>query len=460
MQKIKASILILDDNPDILTSLSLYLKHHVERIETAENPSSLSTLLSENRFDAIILDMNFRKGVNDGKEGLYWLNFIKETRPETVVILLTAYGNVEIAVEALKRGGADFLVKPWKNERLLSTLIRALELQESRKEIHRLQSVNEQLNQRISEKELALETLSPKMMQVLKSAERIAHTDAHVLILGENGCGKEVLAHFIHQKSQRKARSFIKVDVGALSSNLFESELFGHTKGAFTDAKENRMGKLEMAHEGTLFLDEIGNLPLLQQAKLLSALQDQTINPVGGNIQIPVDFRLISATNSNLHKLAEDGNFRQDLLFRLNTVELNIPSLRERKEDLKILASQFLKTFTLKYRKPNVDITEAAWHLLHAYHWPGNIRELKHIIERAVILCDTSIEAEHLQLQLKAKPEKMKNTVFPSLKLDEVEKYCIQQAMQKHQGNVSKAARELNINRNTLYRKMEKYDLQ
>lgn len=457
MQKIDASILIIDDNTDILTSLSLYLKHHFEHIETATNPSGLTELLNQKNFECIILDMNFRKGVNDGKEGLYWLNYIKETRPQTAVILLTAYGSVEIAVEALKRGASDFLVKPWKNERLLSTLIRSLELQRSKKEIHRLQSVNLQLNDQLSKGDPMLETKSPKMMEVLRNAERVAFTDANILILGENGTGKEILAQHIHKLSTRVNSNFIKVDVGAINPNLFESELYGHKKGAFTDAKSDRIGRFEMAHEGTLFLDEIGNSSLEQQAKLLSSLQNRVINPVGSNENIEVDLRLICATNSSLHQMTHENNFRQDLLFRINTVELKLPSLSERKEDIPMLGDHFLTIYKQKYHKPSVNFSTEALKKLNTYLWPGNIRELKHVVERAIILCDDKIYPEHLQLPNKEIVNS--HLEIPSLKLEEVEKYCIQKAIVKHNGNISKTARELDINRNTLYRKMEKYGL-
>jgi DNA-binding NtrC family response regulator len=459
MQKIDASILIVDDNPDILTSLSLYLKHHFREVYTSEHPQNLNELMGERNFECIVLDMNFRKGVNDGKEGLYWLNHIKKVRPETSVVLLTAYSNLEIAVEALKMGASDFLLKPWKNERLLSTLIRSLELQRSKKEISRLKSINGELSRQLNSVNPLLESNSSKMNEVLEIAKRVAVTDANILITGENGSGKEVLAHYIHHNSLRSERNFIKVDLGALHENLFESELFGHKRGAFTDAKSDKSGRFEMANGGTLFLDEIGNLSLNQQSKLLSVLQDRKMTAVGSSNEIDLDIRLICATNASLNQMVSDKQFRQDLMFRINTVEINIPPLRERKEDIAPLSQNFLQRYASKYDKQWMKLTHNALQELESYHWPGNIRELMHTIERAVVLAEETITVDLLNLGTKNNDGNKGTLPLPSLKLDEVEKFCIIRALNKHSNNISKTAKELNINRNTLYRKMEKYGL-
>lgn len=457
MQKVKASILIVDDDKDILTSLSLYLKHHFEKVETSLNPKNLTGLLNDHDFDCVVLDMNFRKGVNDGKEGLYWLKYIKDTRPDTSVVLLTAYGNLEVAVEALKIGASDFMVKPWKNEKLLSTLMRSLELQRSKKEIKRLQNVNKQLSRELNGSSTSIETRSTKMRELLEVAEKVAKTDANVLILGENGSGKEVLARSIHQMSERRAKSFIKVDLGSINPNLIESELFGHKKGAFTDAKSDRIGRFEMAKGGSIFLDEIGNLSLENQSKLLSVLQNRIVTPLGSNKEIELDTRLICATNSNLAEEINEQNFRQDLFYRINTVELYIPPLRERKEDIVMMGQKFLDIYRNKYNKPKLKLSSKALSKLEDHNWPGNVRELMHTIERLVVLNDKEILAE--QIQLPGASSENDNLALPSLKLEEVEKFCIIQALSKNMGNISHTAKELDINRNTLYRKMEKYGL-
>lgn len=456
MKKLARSILIVDDEKDILSSLSLYLKHHFSLVETSNDPREISSKISNERFDCVILDMNFRKGVNDGKEGLYWLNFIKETRPETSVILLTAYGNIELAVEALKMGASDFMLKPWKNEKLLSTLIRSLELQKSKTEIKRLKNANIQLSKQLHSQEPLFESKSLKMKEVLNLAKKVAPSDVNILILGENGSGKEVLAKAIHQLSLRNSGPFFKVDLGSIASSLLESELFGHRKGSFTDAKMDRIGKFEMAENGSLFLDEIGNLALDGQSKLLSVLQNRKISPLGSNREMDINVRIISATNSNIHQLIIEGKFRQDLYYRLNTVEIQIPPLRERKEDLENLSQQFLNHYIRKYGKEKMTLSSSAHQKIKSHHWPGNIRELMHSIERAVILGKGEI-SENLFHFNHMSNEHESNENERSLKLLDVEKQCIMQALSKNKGNISHTAKELGINRNTLYRKMEKH---
>lgn len=458
MQKIDGAILIVDDEKDILTSLSLYLKHHFSRVETCSDPKEISSKIGQGEFSCIVLDMNFRKGVNDGKEGMYWLNFIKETRPETAVILLTAYGNLELAVEALKMGASDFILKPWKNEKLLSTLIRSIELQKSKSEIKRLKSLNSQLSKQLHQSEPLFESQSPKMMELIETAKKIASTEASILIYGENGTGKEVLAKAIHEYSERKSAPFIKVDLGAVSMNLLESELFGHKKGSFTDAKMDRIGKFEIANKGTLFLDEISNLPLPGQNKLLSVLQNRRITALGSNQEIEIDVRIISASNEMLPDKIKEQSFRQDLYYRLNTVELRIPPLRERMEDIEKLSLQFISHYSQKYGKPNMSLNPTALQKIKSHSWPGNIRELMHSMERAVVLSTAEINEYSFDFNGKSQSKDAQKTL-PSLKLEEVEKYCIREALQKNKSNISKAARELDINRNTLYRKMEKYGL-
>lgn len=457
MNKINASVLVVDDDKDILTSLSLYLKHHFQEVNCTQNPKELASLLKDHPYDCVILDMNFRKGVNNGKEGLYWLNFIKETKPETTVILLTAYGNLDLAVEALKIGAADFMVKPWKNEKLLSTLLRSLEIQKSKKEIIRLKTVNLHLSKELNQEQINFKTHSSKMQEVLAVCEKVAQTDANILILGENGTGKEELAKYIHNSSPRKEHSFIKVDLGAIPSNLIESELLGHTKGSFTDAKTNKTGRFELAQKGSLFLDEIGNLAFQDQSKILSVLQNRKYRAVGSNVEIDLDFRLICATNSSIGEMIDDQKFRQDLYYRINTVELKIPALRERQEDIAHLSFMFLNKYNQQYRKPKLTFTRKAIKKLEAHHWPGNIRELMHAIERSVVLNDKEINEDAFPFT--PSTSQMSELILPSLKLEEVEKFCIAQALGKHNGNISHTALELEITRNTLYRKMEKYGL-
>ena len=447
-----ATVLLIDDDEDVLTSLSLYLKLHFKQVLTSNTPGRINELISQNEIDIVLLDMNFRKGTNDGKEGLYWLDHIKELRPDTSVLLITAYGSIELAVEALKRGASDFVVKPWNNQKLLQSLLRALELKRSK---HKHQPERKPKKTRDLQEE-QLHSRSPQMQQVITVAEKVAATEANVLITGENGTGKEVMAAYIHRHSQRADKPLVTLDLGSVNENLFEAELFGYKKGAFTDAKEDKPGRFEMAQGGTLFLDEIGNIPMALQAKLLTAIQNKLISPVGSTTTLKVDCRIICATNANLQQEVASGSFRQDLLFRINTIELKLPPLRERKEDIPGLAQHFLNRFNDRYER-GVSLEKKAMDALKEYAWPGNIRELQHVIERSVILAESgSISNDDLQLT------EQPATNFSDdddLDLEELEKRHISRVLQKFEGNISHAARALKINRNTLYRKIEKYGL-
>ncbi len=453
MSGIKASVLIIDDDEDVLQSLGLYLKLHFSRVNTLTSPQNLSEALANYKPDLVLLDMNFRKAFNDGKEGLYWLQYIKEHQPEIAVVLITAYGNIDLAVESLKIGATDFIIKPWNNQKLLSTLLRALEINRSRQTIKKLETVNRELNQK--PEEVLLEFNSPAMEELAGVVEKTAPTDAHILIRGENGTGKEVFARLIHQKSKLCKQPFISVDLGTIHHNLFESELFGHKKGAFTDAKEDRKGRFELADGGTLFLDEIGNVPLELQAKLLSAIQTQKITPLGSSQSIEVNCRIICATNAPLEELVEQGQFRQDLYFRINTIQIELPPLRKRREDIPDLALYFTSLYNRKYRKEK-KLSKKGLQKLTDYAWPGNIRELKHLIERSIILSEED-SIDPLAHQLVQPPlERSRENIIP---LEEMEKDYIEKVLQHFDRNISKTAKALSINRSTLYNKIQKYGL-
>lgn len=453
--KMSTRVLIIDDDEDVLHSLKLYFKIHFTDVVASTSPTEINKLFNEGRFDLVLLDMNFRQGLNDGKEGIYWLKHIKERDPNTAVILLTAYGSIDLAVECLKLGASDFVVKPWDNQKLLSTALRALELQKSKKKVAQLKSNNRQQNS--SDDNLLRGSKSKAMQAVLQLAKRVAPTGANVLIRGENGTGKEVLARHIHAMSGRQDEPFVSVDLGALPESLFEAELFGARKGAFTDAKEDRQGRFEAARDGTLFLDEIGNVGYKSQQKLLSAIQNLTITPLGSTSPIEIETRIICATNANLEEEVRDGNFREDLLYRINTIELQIPPLRERTEDLEDLADYFISRFNKRYQRHCVLLADTLEELKQ-YPWPGNIRELEHSIERAVILCDDrEIKPHHFSLG-KHQQEKQESTNL-DFSLEEVEALHIKSVLDHYAGNISKTAAHLKINRNTLYKKIEKYGL-
>ncbi len=447
-------ILIVDDDEDVLTSARLLLKQHYEKVFTASDPREINSFLAKSQPDLILLDMNFRKGVNDGREGLYWLDHIKEVSAETQVILMTAYGEVETAVQAIKKGAFDFVLKPWTNEKLLSTIGTALKYGREVKKVEQLNQTKTTLEENIGIKNEDFISRSPAMKELMKTIEKIAATDANVLLLGENGTGKSVLAMALHRLSPRNKNSFITVDLGSISHSLFESELFGHKKGAFTDANEDKPGRFETAHEGSLFLDEIGNLDLSLQSKLLTALQNRKVMRLGENREREIDVRLICATNMPIHQMVHENGFRQDLLYRINTVELEVPPLRKRKEDIPILAKRFLEKFAHKYHKGALNISERAMDQLCDYSWPGNIRELEHTIERAVILSEGK-EIDHLGLH--HGNGQVDEPV--GLNLEEMEKHYINKALDKYRGNISRAAKDLGLTRAALYRRMEKHGL-
>ncbi len=450
---------MIDDDEDVLLAAKLLLKKHSHQIIIEKNPKKIPFLLNNDTYDVILLDMNFSKDTTSGKEGFFWLEKIREHDPNAVVIMITAYGDVEMAVEALKKGATDFILKPWQNEKLLATIGTAMRLNESQKEVDRLKKAKKQLEEELNQPFKEIIGESSVMNQVFRLIEKVAKTDANVLILGENGTGKELVARAIHQRSQRADNSFVSVDMGAITSTLFESELFGHKKGSFTDAREDRAGRFEVAHNGTLFLDEIGNLPMSLQSKLLTVLQNRQVTRIGTNKAIPVDIRLVCATNMPVYDMIKENEFRQDLLYRINTVEIKLPPLRERRDDIILLAEHFLEQYTRKYRKEVRMITAEAKKALRAYHWPGNIRELQHSIERAVIMTDNDVlESDDLFLH-EAGGSQDNQALTDKMNLDEVEKAVIKKALDMHDGNISKAADDLGLTRASLYRRLEKHGL-
>lgn len=454
---VSASILIVDDDRDVLETARMFLKQEFTTVQIESDPSRIPTLMQVTSFDVILLDMNFKKGVNDGEEGFYWLDQILRADSEAVVILITAYGEVDLAVKAMKNGAVDFVLKPWKNQKLLATILAALKIRESKKEIEKLKVVQEKLSDTIDQPYADFIGDSPAIRHVHELIDRVAGTDANVLILGENGTGKELVARAIHRKSHRKNKVFISVDLGALSETLFESELFGHVKGAFTDARQEKPGRFELASGGTIFLDEIGNLSLNLQSKLLTVLQNRKVQRVGGHNEIAVDFRLIAATNMPLYEMVGERQFRQDLLYRINTVEIRVPSLRERSDDIPLLAEYFLERYAMKYKRQGMKIDRSVMTKIKKYAWPGNIRELQHAIERAVILNEGRIlENADMLISSVLKPNKTGNK--PQT-LDEMEKVFIQQSLEDNQGNVTTTARILGMTRTALYRRMKKHGL-
>ena len=452
----KGKILVVDDNKSILSAVEILLQDEFEEVVTIANPNQLPSRIETDEFDLILLDMNFSAGVNTGNEGLYWLSRIKETKPDLEVVLFTAYGDVELAVKALKQGAADFVLKPWDNEKLKATLRNVFKLQQSKKEIKKLKQKESALKGEIRKEKHFIIAQSPQMLQILSLVKKVAGTDANVLITGANGTGKELVARELHRLSKRADEILVSVDMGAISETLFESELFGHKRGAFTDAREDRTGKIENANNGTLFLDEIGNLPLHLQAKLLSVLQNRIVTPIGSNKSIPVDIRLICATNQNLEKMVAEGTFREDLLYRINTIQIEIPPLCDREEDIAAIAGYFLKIYGNKYRKPDIEITQAGLSKLKGYQWPGNVRELQHAIEKAVILSETN-ELTPEDFFFKPVMPGL-NDVFEGT-IEEMELRMIARILQKDGQNLSAAAEHLGITRQTLYNKMKKYKL-
>ncbi len=449
-------VLIIDDNQSVLDSLKLFLKYKFQEITTLSNPNQITTIILRKEFDIILLDMNFSAGVNSGNEGLFWLSEIKKRLKDIPVIMITAYGDSELAVKAIKLGAFDFIEKPWNNEKLLATIHAALELRKSNLKVKELENQKTALNQNTFN-EAQLIYKSAEMDKIIKTVAKVAKTDANIMILGENGSGKELIAQKIHALSNRKNEVFLSVDMASLSENLFESELFGHTKGSFTDAKEDRIGKFEAANGGTLFLDEIGNLSYMMQAKLLTALQKREITRMGSNKPIPIDIRLVTATNKDINSLISENLFREDLLYRINTVKITLPPLRERTDDIAPLINHYLLLFSNKYNKPGIKINNQAMDKILSYKWPGNIRELKHTVEKAIILSETTtLTVEDFMFD---KTSQADSDFNKPLSLEEAEKIIIKKALGRNNWNISEAAKELKVGRQTLYRKIEKYDI-
>lgn len=446
---IQARILIIDDDPDVLTAVRLLLKKTVSEILIEKNPEKLPSILHDQQIDLIMLDMNFKSAIHSGNEGLYWLSRIKEIRSDIPVIMITAYGAIDLAVQSLKQGASDFVVKPWQNDHLLD-VVKDL--------ISNKNKSNKKTNNQLVLNDIIGE--SDSMKSLFHKLTKIAPTDANILILGENGTGKDLIASAIHKQSNRSKQPFVKVDVGALTDSLFESELFGHKKGAFTDAREDRVGRFEMADNGTLFLDEIGNISLLQQSKLLTALQNRQISRLGSNQSVDVDIRLVCATNVPLKDLADENRFRKDLIYRINTVELQVPPLRERGNDIPLLAKHFIQRYAEKYNKPAPELDSSAERKLLNYHYPGNVRELQYSIERAVIMAESEILTnEDLIFSPLESPQAQASSKTDEHNLLELEKNTILKVIEKHSGNISKAAKELGITRTALYRRLSKYNI-
>ncbi|MFC2097051.1 sigma-54-dependent transcriptional regulator [Bacteroidota bacterium] len=456
MIKKKGKILIIDDNKEILNSLELFLKRSYNIITTVSNPNLIPNIMAEDSYDVILLDMNFKAGVSSGNEGIFWLHEIQKYDPEAIVIMITAYGDIELAVKTLKNGAFDFIVKPWDTNKLLATIKAGFQLNESKKEIQLLKNKQEVLQDDLNKQHTLILGSSPSMASLMDTVRKVAQTEANILILGENGTGKELIARELHRLSDRSNEIFVGVDLSALNENLIESELFGHIKGSFTGATDNRAGRFESASGGTLFLDEIGNLSLNLQTKLLTAIQNKEINRIGSDKPIPVDIRIISATNKSLYKLQKEGLFREDLLYRINTIQLDVPALAERSEDILAIAEYYVDRYSRKYEKPNLKITDQAISKLFSHNWPGNIRELKHMIEKAVILSNSSVLKQEDFIFQKGDQISSIDNIF---NLDEVEKHTIDKVIKKNKGNLRKSAAELGVSRTTLYAKISKYDL-
>jgi DNA-binding NtrC family response regulator len=460
MDERDGKILIVDDDEDVLHAARLLLKKHVVSVETEKDPKNIPALIEAKSFDLILLDMNFTRDVTSGQEGFYWLDKIFSIDPTLVVVLITAFGDVDMAVRAVKAGAVDFILKPWQNEKLLATVSSALKLRKSRLEIAGLRERQKQLSADMDQPFHEFIGRSGPMERVFKTIVKVAKTDANVLILGENGTGKELVARALHRHSPRRDEVFISVDMGAISESLFESELFGHVKGAYTDAKGDRPGRFEIATRGTLFLDEIGNLPLSLQAKMLRVLETRQVIRLGSNKPVPIDIRLICASNMSIHDMVGRKEFRQDLLYRVNTVEIELPPLRQRRDDIPLLVDHFLKIYSNKYKKKAKVLSAATRAKLRAYHWPGNVRELQHAVERAVILSETQVlQPEDFFFSRSVSEGEAEGAGIDNLNLEEMEEALIRKALLQNAGNVSRAAKELGLTRASLYRRMEKYGL-
>ena len=451
------TILIVDDDEDILTAGRLLLRREFAQVLTCTDPRQLPDLLAHHEIDVVLLDMNFGPGESSGEQGLHWLGRILDVDPQAIVVMITAHGGINTAVEAMKRGATDFIAKPWQNEKVVATVSAALKLRRSREETESLREANRALMRDGGTSRIVGE--SEDIRGLLEVVHRAAPTDANVLILGENGTGKELFARELHRLSLRAGKVFLTIDMGAISESLFESELFGHRKGAFTGADEDRVGRILAANGGTLFLDEIGNLPLHLQAKLLHVLEQREVTPVGSDRAHPFDVRIIAATNVPAAELRDETKFRTDLLFRLNTVEITVPPLRDRRDDILPIASHFLEQFSRKYGGRKRSFSKAAREALRDYDWPGNVRALRHAVERAIILAEADVlEPSDLQLDY-ASPQAAASVMPTILNLDHLEKETILKALRKHGFNISRAANELGLTRASLYRRMEKHDI-
>ncbi|MBD0401557.1 sigma-54 dependent transcriptional regulator [Flammeovirga sp. EKP202] len=462
MSKPLGKILVIDDNEDILLAAKMLLKKQADLVQVESNPGKIPFLLKNDSYDVILLDMNFTKDTTSGKEGFHWLEQILEIDPNAVVVMITAYGDVETAVNAVKQGATDFVLKPWNNEKLIATLTSAARLRKSYDQVKVLKEEKTQLSSALSKTgsgEGIVIGDSPAMKKVFALISKVAKTDANILILGENGTGKEVIARAVHEQSLRNEKVFIGVDMGSISETLFQSELFGHKKGAFTDAREDRAGRFEIANKGTLFLDEIGNLPMTLQSKLLTVLQKREVTRVGDNRPISIDIRLVCATNMPVYEMVENKEFRQDLLYRINTVEIHLPPLRDRIEDIPLLVAHFLEIYAKKYRRGPLKVASATMKKLQKYYWPGNVRELQHALERAVIMADSDTLQPMDFTFLVEKNKEEEEFDLSEFDLDTVEKMMIQKAVSKYSGNISKAAKSLGLTRASLYRRLEKHGL-
>lgn len=459
MNKLDAKILIVDDDQDVLLAARLFLKQHFKVVHAEQDPGNIPGLLKNESYDVILLDMNFSRDATSGKEGFIWLNRILEIDPAAVVIFITGYGDIELAVQGIKEGATNFILKPWENKKLLATITANLKIRQSKKELEGLRNQQKVLLSSIDQGFGNIIGNSPAMEKVMATVQKVAVTDANVLILGENGTGKELIARAIHKASKRSDEVFISVDLGAISETLFESELFGYKKGAFTDAKEDRAGRFEAAHKGTIFLDEIGNLSQPLQSKLLSVIQNRKVIRLGSNKEISIDVRVLSATNMPLYQMVKENKFRQDLLYRINTVEISVPSLRERVEDIPLLVDHFLSIYSKKYKMPQKRIHPSTLKRLEKHPWPGNIRELQHAVERAVIMSEGNVLEPHDFFLSRSEDEKDSSFSTTNYNLEETERMLIRKVIDKYGGNISKAAKELGLTRASLYRRIEKYGL-
>jgi len=457
MKKLNGTLLIVDDNQDVLDAFSLFLENEIEKVLYLNNPNLIPDQLRKNNIDVVLLDMNFSAGINSGNEGIYWMKEILNQDQSISIIPITAYGEVQLAVKALKEGAFDFVLKPWDNDKILSTIKAAFKLRKSKQQVNELKIKNETLIEDSNKKFPEIKGNSSVIKKIHQLINKVAVTTANVLILGENGTGKELLAREIYKKSERKNDIFTSVDLGSLSESLFESELFGHEKGSFTDAKSEKIGRFEVANKGTIFLDEIGNISLSLQAKLLSVIQNNEIYRVGASTPIPINVRLICATNQNLEKMVNEGLFREDLYYRINTIQIDLPPLRERQNDVYLLSEFFVKKYSSIYNRTELKLTQKALEKLKSHSWPGNIRELEHTIEKAVILSENKILTVD-DFQFRKSDNINLNASVPET-LEEIEKNAIINAIQTYKGNLTEAAKKLAISRQTMYNKISKYNI-